>query len=98
MRGRMTPKLKVSLTLDADLVALVDRSAERRNRTRSRIVEEWLRLGAQDSSSNRIDEATAAYYRRLSAVHDAAEENLSRALSSAARRVDYDDARPRRRR
>jgi hypothetical protein len=84
-------KLKVSLTLSADVVALVDRDAERRNDTRSGVVEQWLRRAANASVERAIAEATAAYYGSLRAEDRAEDASLSRALSGAARRVSYDD-------
>lgn len=38
-----TAKLKVSVTLSADLVALVDRDVRRQKGTRSGVIEQWLR-------------------------------------------------------
>lgn len=84
-------KLKVSLTLSADVLALVDRDAERRNDTRSGVVEQWLRRAANASVEQEIAEATAAYYGSLRSEERIEDASLSRALSDAARRVSYDD-------
>jgi metal-responsive CopG/Arc/MetJ family transcriptional regulator len=84
-------KLKVSLTLSADLVAHVDRDAERRHETRSGVVEQWLRRAASSSAEKEIEEATAAYYMSLRGDERAEDEALSRALSSVARRLTYDE-------
>ncbi len=93
------PKLKVSLTLSAEVVALVDRDARRRQNTRSGVVEQWLRRAAAASVEHQIEEATAAYYRSLRGDERAEEEAMSKALSAAARRVSYDESEsPRRRR
>jgi metal-responsive CopG/Arc/MetJ family transcriptional regulator len=92
------PKLKVSLTLSADVVALVDRHARRRKNTRSGVVEQWLRRAAATSAEQQIEEATAAYYRSLRGDERAEEDAMSRALSAAARRVAYDKSEPRRQR
>jgi hypothetical protein len=94
-----TPKLKVSLTLSADLLATVDKSARRDGDTRSGIVERWLRRVASDDVVREIDDATAAYYLAMDADERAESDALSRALSRAARRVAYagGPARPRRR-
>ncbi|HTQ48766.1 MAG TPA: ribbon-helix-helix protein, CopG family [Polyangiaceae bacterium] len=85
-------KLKVSLTLSADLVALVDRDARRSRSTRSGVIETWLRRAATASARREIEEATAAYYLALRAEADDEEEALSKALSSAAKKVRYDEA------
>ena len=47
-------KLKVSLTLSADLVALVDRDARRGKGSRSGVIEQWLRRAA-NAKLDRID-------------------------------------------
>ena len=91
-------KLKVSLTLSADLVALVDRDALRHNDTRSGVVEQWLLRAANASAEKEIEEATAAYYRSLRAGERADEEAMSKTLSLAARRVSYDEPGAERRR
>jgi len=91
-------KLKVSVTLSADVVALVDRDARRRKDTRSGVIEQWLRRAAAADTQREIDDATTAYYRSLRGEDRTKAEALSKALSSAARRVSYDDGAPRRRR
>jgi hypothetical protein len=99
MKSMPLPKRKVSLTLSADVLVLVDRDARRRNDTRSGVIEHWLRLAANAALADEVEEATAAYYLALRGDERAADEKLSQALSSASRRVSYDDVvRPRRRR
>ncbi len=80
-------KLKVSLTLSADVLALVDRDARRGKGSRSSIVEQWLRRAASSSVEQEIGDATAAYYRSLRGEDRTEDESLSRSLSDAARRV-----------
>lgn len=92
-----TAKLKVSLTLSADLVSLVDRDARRTNGTRSGVVELWLRRASSASARTRVEEATIAYYESLRSDERGEDEALAKALPSAARKVSFDDA-PRRRR
>ena len=82
-------KLKVSVTLSAELVALVDRDARRRKDTRSGVIEQWLRRAANASAEQEVVDATAAYYRSLRGEDRIEDESLSRALSDAARRVSY---------
>lgn len=83
-------KLKVSVTLSAEVLALVDRDAERRNDTRSGVVEDWLRRAAAAGAKADLDRDTAAYYRSLGDDERAEDEALARAASSAARRVTYE--------
>lgn len=89
-------KLKVSLTLDADLVALVDRDARRRGATRSGVVERWLRRAAVAGAKEELEESTAAYYRSLLAEDREEDEALARASSAAARRLTIDEGSSRR--
>lgn len=91
-------KLKVSLTLSADLLKLVDRDARRRNDTRSGVIEQWLRRAASASIEKDVEDATAAYYLSLRGNERAENEALAHALSKAAQRVSYDDPVRRRRR
>jgi hypothetical protein len=89
-----TTKLKVSLTLSTDLVALVDRDARRRNNTRSGVVEQWLRRAATAGVEKEIEDATVAYYLSLGVEERAEDEAMSRALSRAARRVSHAEGGP----
>lgn len=85
-------KLKVSLSLSADVLALVDRTVRRGKDTRSGVIERWLRRAATAAAEQAVAEATAAYYRSLRGDERDDDEVLSRSLSEAARRVSYDDA------
>ena len=80
-------KLKVSLTLSADLLEAIDRNARREKDTRSGIVERWLRRFANATAVTEIDDATAAYYLAMNAAERADEQALARAMSRSARRV-----------
>ncbi len=86
-----SPKLKVSVTLSADILELVDRDARRRSDTRSGVIEQWLRRAVSASVAKEIDDATAAYYLALRSDERAEDTELARGLSKAARRVSYDD-------
>jgi hypothetical protein len=98
MNGMTARKLKISLTISADLLALVDQDARRRNETRSGVVEHWLRRAASANVERDIADATNAYYQSLRRDERAEDEALARGLSKTARRVAYDDAAPPRRR
>ncbi len=87
-------KVKISLTISSDLVDLVDDLAERRQTSRSAIVEQWLRRAASGSVAQEIAEATAAYYGSLRASEREDDEALARGLSSAACGLSYDDEPP----
>jgi hypothetical protein len=93
------PKRKVSLTLPADLLELLDRDARRRGHTRSGVVEMWLRRAASAALEKEVEDATSAYYLSLRGRAAEMDEQLARASSRAARRVSYGGtAAPRRRR
>jgi hypothetical protein len=94
---RAEAKLKVSLTLSADVVALVDRDARLRKDTRSAVVEQWLRRAAGAALEKEIEAATAAYYHSLRDEERAEDSAIARALSGRARRVSYDETPGRRR-
>jgi metal-responsive CopG/Arc/MetJ family transcriptional regulator len=92
-------KLKLSVTLSADVLALVDEDAQRLGATRSGIIELWLRRAAAENVERELEQATVAYYRSLRGEERREGEALSKALSKGARRVSYDESiEPRRRR
>ena len=91
-------KLKVSLTLSADILTLVDRDARSRRSTRSGVVEQWLRRAATAKVAQDIESATAAYYASLREEERDEDTAMARALSLAARRVVHDGSPKRRRR
>jgi hypothetical protein len=84
-------KLKLSVTLSADLLVLVDRDAHRLGETRSGIIEQWLRRAAAGTVEREIEQATVAYYRSLREDERREGDAISKALSRAARRVSYDE-------
>lgn len=88
-------KVKVSVTLSKDLVDLIDSEATRAA-NRSAVIELWLRRAARAKAVSDIERATEEYYDSLTASERADEEALSKALSRAARKVHYDEPRPRR--
>src|SRR5260370_42377402 len=82
----VAPKLKVSLTLSADVVALVDRDARRHEGTRSGVAEQWLRRAAGTSAQREIEDATVAYYLSLRDDEAAEGEALAKGRSQPSRR------------
>lgn len=85
-------KLKLSVTLSADVLALVDQDARRLGETRSGIIELWLRRASAGDVEREIESATEAYYRSLRGEERKEGDVLSKALSKAARRVSYDES------
>lgn len=95
-----SPRVKISVSLPRELVARVDRAARAGARSRSRVLEEWLRRASRQGVERDLEEATAAYYESLTPEESREDEALAHALSSAARRLRIDDPplRPARRR
>jgi metal-responsive CopG/Arc/MetJ family transcriptional regulator len=96
-----TSRIKISVSLPRDLVARIDSAARAEARSRSRVLEGWLRATSQDRAARELEAATIAYYEGLTADDRREEEAMARASSRAARRLRVDDASrsgPRRRR
>lgn len=83
-------KLKISVSLDAELVAAVDRAAAKSGETRSALLERWLRQSQRRSLATRLEEETAAYYDSLTPSETAEDEGWAAFASQAARRIDVD--------
>lgn len=90
-------RVKVSVTIPADLVARADSVARRTGETRSGVFEDWLRAGASRAAERSIEEATAAYYESLRGEARDEDEAIAHATTRAARQITYDAVpRPRR--
>jgi len=96
------PRVKISVSLPGDLVARIDRAARAEARSRSRVLEDWLRANARERAARELEAATIAYYESLTPEDRREEEAMATASSLAARRLHIDDppesASPRRRR
>ena len=97
-----TPRLKISVSLPRDLVARIDRAARAEARSRSRVLEGWLRASARESTARELEAATITYYQSLTPEDRREEDAIGSASSTAARRLRIDDlatsGSPRRRR
>jgi metal-responsive CopG/Arc/MetJ family transcriptional regulator len=87
-----TPRVKISVSLPGDLVARIDRSARAEARSRSRVLEGWLRAAAQERAARELEAATIAYYESLTPDDRREEQALASAASAAARRLRVDDS------
>jgi hypothetical protein len=92
----MTVKRKISVTVAADVLALVDQEARVTGTTRSYTIERWLRGSSLRAAERSLEDATAAYYASLREDERRDAEELALASSKAATRVRYDEP-PRRR-
>lgn len=91
-------KTKVSVTLERDLLAEIDRRAADGG-TRSQIIEAWLRLAAREHARRALDAATIAYYEGRSEAERAEDKALAEFNTRTAGELDLGRARrPRRRR
>ena len=86
-------RTKISVSLPRDLVDRIDRVARCEARSRSRVLEEWLRTASRSGSERELEGGTVAYYESLTGPEVREERALSSALSSAAGklRIDLDD-------
>jgi hypothetical protein len=84
-------KTKLSVSLDADLVALIDRQAADESGTRSGVMARWLRQASRQTTLARLQEETASYYESLTAAERADDDQWARASSRAARRLKIDE-------
>ncbi|MCU0724300.1 MAG: ribbon-helix-helix protein, CopG family [Planctomycetes bacterium] len=85
-------RLKISITLPADLVERIDEEAGRTARAnRSAVIERWLRAGARRQAGERLREATIAYYDSLRAEERADDAAYARAVAESSLRLRYDD-------
>jgi hypothetical protein len=89
IEGMSNVKVKLSVTVSSEVLALVDKDVRKQKGTRSAVIEQWLFRAAGVSTRDSIDDATATYYRSLTPTRE--DSQLSRALSKAAKRIAFDD-------
>lgn len=93
-------KLKISVSLGADVIEAVDRRAARDGSTRSAVMEAWLRSASKQAAAARLAEETAAYYDALSNPEREEDAAWAGRSTGQARLLTIDNAparRPRRR-
>ena len=82
---------KLSITLAPDLIRAVDRAARKHSRrSRSAVIESWLRRAARMESEDQLRTETIAYYESLSAEEKKENAAIARSTSRAARRLKID--------
>ena len=84
------PRVKISVSLPGDLVARLDRIARAEARSRSRVLEGWLRATARERAALELEAATIAYYESLTPEDRQEEEAIAMASSTAAKRLRID--------
>ncbi len=85
-------RTKLSITLAPDVVQEIDRAVERDvAASRSAVIEKWLRRVSRLNAEARLRDETIAYYESLSAADTQDDAALSKAGSTAARRLNLDE-------
>lgn len=83
-------KTKVSVSLPRDLLEEIDEEAAQTSRSRSQILEIWLRLARRRRAAQKLEQDTLAYYATRTAEQAAEDEALSQASLRAARKRKID--------
>jgi metal-responsive CopG/Arc/MetJ family transcriptional regulator len=89
-----SPRVKISVSLPRDLVARIDSAARSQARSRSSVLEGWLRASARERASRELEAATIAYYESLTPEDRREDDAMAAAASRAARHVRIDDPPP----
>jgi metal-responsive CopG/Arc/MetJ family transcriptional regulator len=84
-------RLKISVSLPRDVVATIDRAARIEARSRSRVLEGWLRAITRERTARELEAATVAYYESLTPEDRQEEAATAGAVAAAARRLAIDD-------
>lgn len=87
---RSNKRLRVTVSLPADLLSTIDRQANQIQTTRSGVMESWLQNGRREAVQRALQTATIDYYRSLNQEDRDENEAISVAASKAARRLDVD--------
>lgn len=86
-----TRKVKVSVTIDADVLRAVDRLAAVEADTRSGVIQRWLRQGSRLAERARLENDTAAYYDGLTVAERDEDARWAKAATRAVRDLTFDD-------
>jgi len=72
-------KMKVSISLSAELIERIDREAAREpGQSRSRVIEAWLWRASRRAAAARLASETIAYYEKLSEAERAEDHQWAR--------------------
>lgn len=83
-------KIKISISLDAELLNVVDRLAAGEGATRSAFMERCLRQASHRAKVTRLEEETAAYYDALTEGERQDDASWAAASLKAARKLTID--------
>jgi metal-responsive CopG/Arc/MetJ family transcriptional regulator len=90
----MARKVKISISIDATLLANVDRYASANHVTRSAALERWLAQVSHREKVNRLEEETAAYYDSLTEADRRDDAEWTEFATQQARKLHVDDGWP----
>jgi metal-responsive CopG/Arc/MetJ family transcriptional regulator len=90
MMGMTARKVKISISIDATLLANVDRYAAVNHVSRSAALERWVGQVSHREKLNRLEEETAVYYESLTDVERREDVALAAASSRHAKKLDID--------
>jgi metal-responsive CopG/Arc/MetJ family transcriptional regulator len=94
MMSMTVRKVKISISIDAALLANVDRYAAANRVTRSAALERWLAQVEHRERLNRLEEETVAYYDSLTEAERREDAALAAASSRNAKKLVIDDGWP----
>ena len=94
MNAARKVKVKVSVSIDADVLGVVDGQAASEGTTRSAVMERWLRQVSRRAAAARLGEETAAYYDSLTSAERKDDASWAAASSGAARKLGIDEDAP----
>jgi len=87
-------KVKISVSIDAALLANLDRYAASKRVTRSAALERWLAQVGHRERLNRLEDETAAYYDSLTDAERHEDAEWAEFATQAARKLHIDDGWP----
>jgi metal-responsive CopG/Arc/MetJ family transcriptional regulator len=90
MMGMTARKVKISISIDAALLANVDRYAAAHHVTRSAALERWLGQVSHREKLNRLEEDTAAYYDARTEADRRDDAEWAEFASKSAKKLDID--------
>jgi hypothetical protein len=94
MMSMTVRKVKISISIDAALLANVDRYAAANHVTRSAALERWLGQVSHREKLNRLEEETAAYYDSLTEADRRDDAEWAEFATKSFRKVHVDDGWP----
>src|SRR5262245_44502933 len=94
MMGMTARKVKISISIDAALLATVDRYAAANKVTRSAALERWLSQVSRQERLNRLEEETAAYYDSLTEADRREDTEWVSFATKSFRKIYIDDGWP----